>query len=140
MTAIARRVGGPLRHEVDVNGRHVIVTDEPASLGGDDTGPAPHELLPATLAACVATMISLYAGRHGWDVGDMVVHVTYDPDAIPRDVVVDIQLPAGLADEQVARLRRVAETCPVRRALEAEFHFDDHIGVTDDGRPVPRAA
>jgi hypothetical protein len=28
MTATARPVDGTLRHQVDVNGRHVIVTDE----------------------------------------------------------------------------------------------------------------
>ena len=46
-TASARPVNGSLRHEIDVNGRHTIVTDEPEGLGGTDTGPAPHELLPA---------------------------------------------------------------------------------------------
>ena len=45
-TATARRTGTGLRHEIDVNGRHTIVTDEPESLGGTDTAPAPHELLP----------------------------------------------------------------------------------------------
>ncbi len=43
MTATARRVGNSLEHEVDVNGRHTIVTDEPERLGGSDLGPAPHE-------------------------------------------------------------------------------------------------
>ena len=55
MQATARRVADTLEHEVDVNGRHVIVTDEPEPLGGTDRGPAPHELLPAVLAACAAT-------------------------------------------------------------------------------------
>ena len=32
-TATATRVGEGLRHEVDVNGRHAIVTDEPERLG-----------------------------------------------------------------------------------------------------------
>ena len=38
--------------EVEVNGRHTIVTDEPEGLGGTDQGPAPHELEiePADLA------------------------------------------------------------------------------------------
>ena len=47
ITATARRTGGDLRCEVDVDGRHVIVTDEPERLGGTDEGPAPHELLAA---------------------------------------------------------------------------------------------
>ena len=36
---------------------HTITTDEPASLGGTDTAPTPHELLTATLASCVSTML-----------------------------------------------------------------------------------
>ena len=71
-TATARRAGG-LSHEVDVNGRHTIVTDEPESIGGTDLGPAPHELLPAALASCVSTMLALYAERKGWDLGELVV-------------------------------------------------------------------
>lgn len=78
MTATARRVGATLRHEVDVNGRHSIVTDEPTSLGGTDSGPAPHELLPATLASCIATMIALYAQTKGWEIGEVSVEVVYD--------------------------------------------------------------
>ena len=50
MTATARPIDGTLRHEVEVNGRHTIITDEPTRLGGTDAGPAPHELLPAMLA------------------------------------------------------------------------------------------
>lgn len=49
MTAAARAINGGLRHEVEVNGRHTIMTDEPERLGGTDLGPAPHELLPTML-------------------------------------------------------------------------------------------
>ena len=66
MTATARPLGNTLTHEIDVNGRHVMRTDEPLSLGGLDTAPAPHELLPAALAACASTMVALYASRRGW--------------------------------------------------------------------------
>lgn len=127
MYATARPVGGGLRHEVDVNGRHLITTDEPASLGGTDAGPAPHELLPATLAACVSTMVALYAKRHDWPAEGLAVEVGYDPDATPRRFDVRVLLPAGLTDDQRARLKRVADTCPVRRALEAGFVFDEEL-------------
>lgn len=60
MTATAHAIDGGLRHEVDVNGRHTIITDEPERLGGTDLGPAPHELLVAMLASCVCTMIYFY--------------------------------------------------------------------------------
>ena len=133
MTATARPIDGTLRHEVDVNGRHIIVTDEPARLGGTDAGPAPHELMPAMLAACVSTMIMTYANARGMDLDDLQVDVVYDSEPTPRQVEVVVHVPAGLSHDQVERLRRIATTCPVKRALEAGFTFDQKIVV--DGRP-----
>lgn len=141
MTASARRVGSTLKHEVDVNGRHVIVTDEPERLGGTDEGPAPHELLAAMLASCVATMIAIYAQRRGWDVGVTTVDVDYDTDSVPHLVEVVLRLPDGLTPDQKRRLERVAETCPARRALEAGFVFEERIvttrRVSTDADPSP---
>ena len=131
LTASARRIGDTLRHEVDVNGRHTIITDEPESLGGTDTGPAPHELLPATLASCISTMIALYAQRREWDIGEVRVDVAYDHESVPRRFDVTVHLPDGLTPDQISRLRRVADTCPVRRALEAGFSFDERVRTAD---------
>jgi putative redox protein len=123
-TASATRLGAGLRHEVDVNGRHTIITDEPVRLGGTDTGPAPHELLPAMLAACVSTTIAMYAARKEWTLGALGVDVDYDNDAQPRRLDVTLRLPGDLSPEQVARLERVARSCPVSRALEAGFALE----------------
>ena len=122
-TATARTVGDALTDEIDVNGRHTLTTDEPTTVGGDDLGPAPHELLPAMIAACVATMIRLYALKRDWDLGPVEVDVAYDNESTPREVTTAIRLPDGLSDDQVRRLTKVAETCPVKRALEAGFTF-----------------
>ena len=127
MTARARRVGNTLKHEVDVNGRHVIVTDEPQGLGGTDEGPAPHELLAATLASCIATMMALYAQNRDWDIGELGVDVEYDTESTPRRFAIELHLPGDLTPDQVQRLERVAQTCPVRRALEAGFAFDERV-------------
>jgi putative redox protein len=127
MTATARRVGDGLTREVEVNGRHTILTDEPGHLGGSDLGPAPHELLAATLASCVATMIAMYAQNRGWDIGDTAVQVTYETDSLPRRFTIEIQLPDDLTPDQQRRLKRVADSCPVRRALEAGFTFEERI-------------
>lgn len=127
MTATARSVNRGLRHEVEVNGRHTITTDEPERLGGTDLGPAPHELLPAMLASCISTMIVLYAQTRDWDMGDVRVEVEYDPDSTPREIDTRVHLPAGLTADQIARLRRVAATCPARRALEAGFIFEEQF-------------
>ena len=39
----------------------------------------------------------------------------------------DDNLPEGLRQNQIDRLKRVADACPVRRALEAGFAFDERI-------------
>jgi putative redox protein len=127
VTATARRVGDTLRHEVDVNGRHAIVTDEPERLGGTDAGPAPHELLAAMLAACVSTTLVTYARNRGWGIGELSVHVEYDTETTPRAVSVEVLLPDGLTTEQVRRLERVAAACPARRSLEAAFAFEERL-------------
>jgi putative redox protein len=130
MTASARLTRGGLRSEIDVNGRHAIVTDEPERLGGTDDGPAPHELLAAAVAGCVATTLAMYARTKNWDMGDITVDVDYDSDATPRRLTIDVQLPEGLSEIQRIRLERVARTCPIRRAFEAGFESDEqlHIG------------
>jgi putative redox protein len=130
LTARARRIGSTLKNEIDVNQRHTIVTDEPADLGGTDEGPAPHELLAAALAACVATMIELYARRRDWALGTVTVDVDYEPEASPRRrVETAIDLAGDLSEEQANRLLRVAQTCPLRRALESEFSFEEQLTV-----------
>src|SRR6266568_4418311 len=108
LKASARRLGATLRHEVAVDGRHTIITDEPRHLGGTDTGPTPRQLLPASLAACVATTIELYAQRKGWDVGEVAVDVEYDDDAVPRHFDVQVRLPDDLSPEQLERIMRIA--------------------------------
>jgi putative redox protein len=126
-TASAQPTNGTLRHEIDVNGRHTITTDEPARLGGTDTAPAPHELLAATLASCVSTMLILYAKPRDIDLSNLRVDVNYDAEMTPRQAQITIHLPDHLSDDQVKRLEKVAETCPVRRALEAGFTFNERL-------------
>ncbi len=127
MTATAHSIDGALRHEVDVNGRHILITDEPERLGGTDEGPAPHELLAAMLAACASTMIALYARARDWQLSDLSVEVEYDPDSIPRHAEVTVHLPEELTTDQIRRLRRVVDMCPAKRALETGFTFEQQF-------------
>jgi putative redox protein len=127
LTASAHSVGDTLRQDVLIDGRHRLVTDEPTRLGGTDAGPAPHELLPAALAACIGTTVRIYARTKGWQLGELSIDVVYDHTATPRHFDVTVNLPDDLSAEQTKRLMRVAEACPVRRAIEAGMSFDEHL-------------
>ena len=120
MKVVARRREG-FAHDVEIEGGHSIRIDEPVAAGGTDTGPSPTRLVAAGLAGCTAVTIEMYAERKGWDVGqvEVDVDVAYE-DLAPRSFAVTLRLPAGLSDEQRARLLVVAGKCPVHRLLAGE--------------------
>jgi putative redox protein len=127
LTATARSVPGTLRQEVLVDHRHRLVTDEPPRIGGDGSAPAPHELLPAALAACISTTLVRYARTKGWDLGEVTVDVVYDNEVTPRRFDVDVRLSGDLDDEQLGRLEKVATKCPVRRSIETGMEFVERL-------------
>ena len=127
LTASSRSISGTLRQQVVIGDGHRLVTDEPVRLGGDGSAPAPHELLPAALAACISTTVVMYARRKEWPLTRVEVDVDYDHNATPRRFEVDVRLEGDLDEEQLVRLERVAESCPVRRAFEAGFELEEHV-------------
>jgi putative redox protein len=127
LTATSRSIPGTLRQEVLIDGKHRLVTDEPAEVGGDGSAPAPHELLPAALAWGVSTTIVMYARRKGWPLGEVRVDVSYDQRATPRRADVRVEIEEDLSAEQLERLEAVAAACPVRRSLEAGFEVNERI-------------
>jgi putative redox protein len=129
VTAIARRREG-YTHDVQLNG-HSMVFDEPASAGGADEGPSPTRTLAATLAACTAITMEMYAERKGWKLPDLEVEVEmdYGPSLVPESFAVTLRVPKELSPEQQERLRVIAGKCPVHRALSSgtEISIEDRV-------------
>jgi len=127
LSATARSISGTLRQQVLIDGQHRLITDEPERLGGDGSGPAPHELFPAALAACISTTLVMYARTKGWALGDVRVAVDYDQHSTPRKFDVAIELGGELSEAQLERLEQVARSCPLRRSIEAGIEFGETI-------------
>jgi putative redox protein len=127
LTATARSIPGTLRQEVVIGGRHRLVTDQPEQLGGEGSGPSPHELFPAALAACVAVTLAQYGRTKGWELGDIQVAVDYDHHSTPRRLEVSVELGGDLTDVQLERLAKVARACPLRRSIETGIEFAETI-------------
>jgi putative redox protein len=126
--ATARRVNGRFQHTVTVRD-HTLEVDEPESSGGDDTGPDPQEMLAVSLASCVAITVEMYAGRKGWDVGDVQCDVEYEPAqrGSPTKFRLILKLPKELPEEARDRLMQIAAKCPVHRTLEGEVMFEESL-------------
>jgi putative redox protein len=128
MRAIARRENGTLKHDVEIR-RHLVVADEPTENGGADSGPSPQELLAASLASCTAITMVMYAKRKGWDIGEVVVDVDYEPAqrGSPTRFKLDVRMPKELPEDQRERLMQIAAKCPVHRTLEGEVMFEESV-------------
>ena len=128
MRAVARRVGNGLKHHVEI-GTHKVTSDEPANVGGSDAGPNPQELLAASLASCSAITMEMYAIRKGWDVGDVIVDVDYEPAqrGSPTRFQISVKLPKELPEDQRERLMQIVAKCPVHRTLEGEVMFEERL-------------
>ncbi len=130
MKATARRKHGTYRHEVEIR-HHNVVSDEPKEDGGEDSGPNPQELLAASLASCTAITMEMYAARKGWDIGEVVVDVDYEPAqrGSPTKFEMVVRLAKELPEEQREKLMQIAAKCPVHRTLEGEVMFDERLEV-----------
>jgi putative redox protein len=115
-------------HRIETRGHH-LVADEPTEQGGEDRGPTPQELLAASLAACTAITIEMYAKRKGWEIGDVEVECEYqqaDRES-PTLFKLNLRLPSGLSEEQITRLEAIAAKCPVHRTLQGEAVFEQRV-------------
>src|SRR2546427_13268843 len=95
-------------------GRHELTADEPSLRSGTDTGPAPYELLLASLAACTAITLRMVAGRKGWELGSIHVDLELHKDAEGgRDRITRVISLTGPLDDR-SEERRVGKECRSR--------------------------
>ena len=128
---VAERGTGAFAQVVRIADRHALLADEPIGIG-DDTGPAPYDLLLAALGTCTSMTVRMYANRKGWPLEDVAVRLSHNKvhakdceacesdsgkiDLIERELVIE----GPLDDEQRQRLLEIADRCPVHRSLHDE--------------------
>ena len=113
------------RYQTTSNARnHEIISDEPAENGGGDTGPTPSELVLASLASCTGATLRMYADRKGWDLEkvDISLEMNVEKTATGQTTYIKRTLvfTGNLSEEEEARLRDIADKCPVHKLLTNE--------------------
>lgn len=117
MKVVARRREG-FAHEVEIEGGHTLVVDEPRASGGTDTGPSPTRLLAASLASCIAITVEMYAERKGWELSGVEVDVDVEYEGFaPVSFAASLRVASELTEEQRQRLAAIARKCPVHKVI-----------------------
>ena len=133
MKAIAHRRGTKgLSHDIELRG-HRLIADEPESKGGQDQGPTPQELLAASLAACTAITLEMFAQRKEWDLGEVEVQCDYEQADADNETLfkVALRLSSGLTPDQVERIELIAAKCPVHRTLSGQTRFEQTVELVE---------
>jgi len=139
MTSITAELLSDFRVDI-TNGTHIWRADEPVSLGGENTGPNPYDMLLGALAACTTITLSMYTKRKGINMTSLSVEYSYDKvhaddcaeceddasgmiERITSRIFID-----GNFDETTRdRLVGIAQRCPVHKTLAAGVHFEETV-------------
>lgn len=134
---------GKLQQQITI-GPHRMLADEPASVGGADTGPNPYEFLLSGLGACTSMTMRMYADRKALPLDRVTVtlshrkiHAKDCAECENKDGMLDhiervIAIEGDLDDAQRQRLMDIADKCPVHRTLTSEIHITTHAA--DSGK------
>ena len=105
-------------HRITTANGHQLTTDEPESAGGRNAGPAPYELLLASLGSCTGITLKMYAEHKGWDIGEISVELDLQKNK-EGDTHIERRLTSSLplSDEQWQGLLKIAGKTPVTKTL-----------------------
>ena len=105
------------------NGRHTFYADEPIEKGGNDTAPAPDELLEAALASCTLVTLRMYTNHKQWNVGKINISVLLVREHDKNKITRELKFENEITDEQKQRLMQVAKACPVSKTLSGSVEM-----------------
>ncbi len=112
-----------------------FITDAPLDNNGKARNISPTDLLAASIASCVITIMGIKANANGIDISGMKISVVKDminePFRRVSKLSLDITFATKLSQKEFDILSNVVKTCPVTRSLLPEIELDYKFNLVD---------
>lgn len=135
MTIVRTAIGVTPYAVTATAGRHTLVVDEPVSRGGADAGPSPYEVLLASLGACSAITLRMYAERKQLAIRSLEIELRFHKEGERSVIERTVHLDADLTPEQRARFADIVERTPVTLTLKSGSDIRTDFAVPDFAVP-----
>jgi putative redox protein len=102
--------------------QHTLFADVAAALGGDDSAPDPHDIFDASLAACKAITLLMYAKRKQLKLDWVDVEINRDNSQEAKGLYqlnVSMKLVGDLSESEQQQLSAIADKCPIHKLMTA---------------------
>ena len=112
-----------------------VQTDQPRTLGGDDSAPAPFDLFLASIGTCAGIYVLGFCQARGLATEGVRLRqrMTTDPEThLPSRIALEIELPAGFPEKYRAAVVRAAEGCKVKKTIAAAPTFEVTATIAGD--------
>jgi putative redox protein len=126
METIRTRYIGNLRTSaLHVQSSETIITDAPADNQGRGEAFSPTDLLAASLASCMLTIMGIAAREHKFSIDGTEVKITKIMASGPRrvsEIIIDLVFPPNdYSEKQKKIIKLAADTCPVALSLHPDL-------------------
>ena len=124
--SIENKYVGELRTEsTHLKSSNVIITDAPKDNNGKGNAFSPTDLVASALCSCMTTVMGICANKNQFDLPNSTAHITKVMSSHPRrisKIIVEINFDKNnLSEQNIEKLKAVAEGCPVAQSLSSDL-------------------
>ena len=112
------------------SGQHAWTIDKPQRFGGQDLGPAPYDLLTASLASCTMITLRMYAQHKNISLPEFKVDVDFFANAEGEEWIKRrLYFQQEIADDLQHKLLAICQKTPVTKTLLRSVRIDTTLQI-----------
>jgi putative redox protein len=106
---------------------HIIKTDQPVEVSGENSAPAPFDLFLASIGTCAGFYVKIFCKKRGIPTDNirLIQSMEYDEAThMVGKIKIDIQLPPEFPEKYKDAVINAANLCTVKKHIHTPPHFE----------------